>query len=85
MSSRLIYESSESTAIPLQQKGPNTSSILREPKSHVMGPPKPPIPHVAPIYRLTATALGASMWFWIMYRAKKDGPVLMGWKHPWDH
>ncbi|RCI13495.1 hypothetical protein L249_5505, partial [Ophiocordyceps polyrhachis-furcata BCC 54312] len=29
-----------------------------------MGPPKPPVPHVAPIYRLTATALGASMWFW---------------------
>ncbi|KAM3463543.1 hypothetical protein NHJ6243_003160 [Beauveria neobassiana] len=81
-----------------------------------MGPPKPPVPHVAPIYRLTATALGAGMWFWLMYRAKKDGtirladtnteniafengsvsqkkltfffptgPVLMGWKHPWDH
>ncbi|KAF1730952.1 hypothetical protein CRV24_009023 [Beauveria bassiana] len=28
------------------------------------GPPKPPVPHVAPIYRLTATALGAGMWFW---------------------
>ncbi|KAH6655051.1 hypothetical protein BKA67DRAFT_657013 [Truncatella angustata] len=42
-------------------------------------------PHVAPIYRFTATALGASMWFFLMYRAKKDGPVLMGWKHPWDH
>ncbi|KAM4055964.1 hypothetical protein HRG_002889 [Hirsutella rhossiliensis] len=50
-----------------------------------MGPPKPPVPHVAPIYRLTATALGAGMWFWLMYRAKRDGPVLLGWKHPWDH
>ncbi|KAL7968514.1 hypothetical protein HDV63DRAFT_378875 [Trichoderma sp. SZMC 28014] len=50
-----------------------------------MGPPKPPLPHVAPIYRVTATALGAGMWFWLMYRAKKDGPVLLGWKHPWDH
>ncbi|KAK0759309.1 hypothetical protein N5P37_008195 [Trichoderma harzianum] len=29
-----------------------------------MGPPKPPVPHVAPIYRVTATALGAGMWFW---------------------
>ncbi|KAL6693550.1 hypothetical protein J3F84DRAFT_379196 [Trichoderma pleuroticola] len=38
-----------------------------------MGPPKPPVPHVAPIYRVTATALGAGMWFWLMYRAKKDG------------
>ncbi|KAL5630152.1 hypothetical protein BROUX41_000024 [Berkeleyomyces rouxiae] len=52
-----------------------------------MFPPrhKPPVPHVAPIYRFTATALGASMWFFLMYRAKKDGAVLMGWKHPWDH
>jgi hypothetical protein len=43
------------------------------------------MPHVAPIYRFTATALGAGMWFWIFYRAKKDGPVVLGWKHPWDH
>ena len=20
-----------------------------------------------------------------MYRAKKDGPALLGWKHPWEH
>ncbi|KAB8299896.1 hypothetical protein EYC80_000140 [Monilinia laxa] len=38
-----------------------------------------------PIYRFAGTALGASMWFFLMYRAKKDGPVLLGWKHPWDH
>ncbi|PGH16911.1 hypothetical protein AJ80_05055 [Polytolypa hystricis UAMH7299] len=38
-----------------------------------------------PFYRFTATALGASMWFWLMYRAKKDGPALLGWKHPWEH
>ncbi|KAL7930549.1 hypothetical protein V8C35DRAFT_312283 [Trichoderma chlorosporum] len=44
-----------------------------------MGPPKPPVPHVAPIYRVTATALGAGMWFWLMYRAKKDGKAT---KHP---
>ncbi|CAF2180574.1 unnamed protein product [Brassica napus] len=24
------------------------------------------------------------MWFWILYRAKQDGPVVMGWRHPWD-
>ncbi|WQF80021.1 hypothetical protein CDEST_05035 [Colletotrichum destructivum] len=47
--------------------------------------PKPPTPHVPGIYRFTATALGAGMWFFLMYRAKKDGPVLLGWKHPWDH
>ncbi|KAF4341907.1 hypothetical protein FBEOM_4147, partial [Fusarium beomiforme] len=36
------------------------------------GPPKPPVAHVPRIYRFTATALGAGMWFFLMYRAKKD-------------
>ncbi|KAK0663817.1 NADH dehydrogenase (ubiquinone) 1 beta subcomplex subunit 2 [Lasiodiplodia hormozganensis] len=40
---------------------------------------------VRPLYRFFATGLGASMWFFLMYRAKKDGAALMGWKHPWDH
>lgn len=56
---------------------------------------------VRPLYRYSATLLGASMWFFVghldapllvmltaaqlMYRAKKDGPALLGWKHPWDH
>ncbi|KAE8444398.1 hypothetical protein EG329_000598 [Mollisiaceae sp. DMI_Dod_QoI] len=40
---------------------------------------------VRPLYRFAATGLGASMWFFLMYRAKKDGPALLGWKHPWDH
>ncbi|KAG5396689.1 hypothetical protein IGI04_018503 [Brassica rapa subsp. trilocularis] len=22
--------------------------------------------------------------FWILYRAKQDGHVVMGWRHPWD-
>ncbi|EDU40078.1 hypothetical protein PtrSN002B_007190 [Pyrenophora tritici-repentis] len=58
-----------------------------------MGPPKyAPHPNhpihvhpVRPLYRFMATGLGASMWFFLMYRAKKDGPALLGWKHPWDH
>jgi len=81
-----------------------------------------PTPHVPFIYRFTAKALGAGMWFFvcantpfhgymqlileqIFYRAKKDGgtlltkvdffpwayanqcvgPVMLGWRHPWDH
>ncbi|CAP73136.1 uncharacterized protein PODANS_2_5510 [Podospora anserina S mat+] len=49
------------------------------PRSQLAGPP------IRPLYRYTATGLGASMWFWIFYKAKEDGPVLLGWKHPWDH
>jgi hypothetical protein len=40
---------------------------------------------VRPLYRYSATLLGASMWFFLMYRAKKDGAVLLGLKHHWDH
>ncbi|RPA83298.1 hypothetical protein BJ508DRAFT_324596 [Ascobolus immersus RN42] len=29
--------------------------------------------------------LGASMWFFVFYRFKEDGAVLMGWRHPWEH
>ncbi|KAF2811265.1 uncharacterized protein BDZ99DRAFT_385583 [Mytilinidion resinicola] len=53
------------------------------------GPGK--IPHpihihpVRPLYRFAATGLGASMWFFLMYRAKQDLPHMLGWKHPWDH
>jgi hypothetical protein len=35
-------------------------------------------PHLAGAWhRYTAKALGASMWFWMMYRAKQDMPVLL--------
>ncbi|KAI7871452.1 hypothetical protein BDF14DRAFT_1718793 [Spinellus fusiger] len=35
-------------------------------------------------HRVTGKLLCASMWFWIMYRAKQDGAVLLDWRHPWD-
>ncbi|KAL3845381.1 hypothetical protein ACJIZ3_002784 [Penstemon smallii] len=22
--------------------------------------------------------------FWVLYRAKQDGPVVLGWRHPWE-
>lgn len=37
------------------------------------------------LYRFCATGIGASMWFFLMYRAKQDGPALLGLKHPWEH
>ncbi|KAI5071019.1 hypothetical protein GOP47_0013270 [Adiantum capillus-veneris] len=33
----------------------------------------------------TGQIMGAIMWFWVLYRARQDGPVLLGWRHPWDH
>ncbi|KAF8806466.1 hypothetical protein BYT27DRAFT_7257187 [Phlegmacium glaucopus] len=34
-------------------------------------------------YNFLAKALGASMWFFIFYRARQDGAKMLG-KHPWD-
>ncbi|KAG5729605.1 hypothetical protein E4T56_gene14261, partial [Termitomyces sp. T112] len=41
-------------------------------------------PHL-PGFKATflAKGLGAAMWFFIFYRARKDGGKLLG-KHPWD-
>jgi hypothetical protein len=25
------------------------------------------------------------MWLWIFHRARQDGPVVLGWRHPWEH
>ncbi|ATY66629.1 hypothetical protein CCM_03935 [Cordyceps militaris CM01] len=83
--SRLSLPVSHSIGIQRRQRDASREIPRSDALIFVMGPPKPPVPHGAPIYRLTATALGAGMWFWLMYRAKKDGAVLMGWKHPWDH
>ncbi|XP_064944598.1 NADH dehydrogenase [ubiquinone] 1 beta subcomplex subunit 2-like isoform X1 [Musa acuminata AAA Group] len=33
---------------------------------------------------VTGKSLCAIMWFWVLYRAKQDGPVVLGWHHPWE-
>ena len=30
-------------------------------------------------------AFGVVCWLWIFHRARTDGPVVLGWRHPWDH
>ncbi|PIA46968.1 hypothetical protein AQUCO_01500480v1 [Aquilegia coerulea] len=33
----------------------------------------------------TVTGKGmCALMFWILYRAKQDGPVVLGWRHPWE-
>lgn len=44
-----------------------------------MGPPRPPQPHVPGIYRYTATALGAGMWFWVCIFPPILGPERYRW------
>ncbi|KAI0311958.1 hypothetical protein OF83DRAFT_1148476 [Amylostereum chailletii] len=35
-------------------------------------------------HQFLAKALGASMWFFIFYRARQDGAKLLGLRHPWE-
>ncbi|KAL6982626.1 hypothetical protein U1Q18_016014 [Sarracenia purpurea var. burkii] len=35
-------------------------------------------------HTLTGKGMCAMMWFWVLYRAKQDGPVVLGWRHPWE-
>ena len=32
-----------------------------------------------------AEAFGTVMWLWVFHRARHDLPVVLGWRHPWDH
>jgi len=41
-------------------------------------------PHISETHRRLGTFLGAVMWFWIMYRAREDLPVLLGMRKPWE-
>ncbi|GAB2252089.1 hypothetical protein Droror1_Dr00004936 [Drosera rotundifolia] len=33
---------------------------------------------------VTGKGMCALMWFWVLYRAKQDVPVVLGWRHLWD-
>jgi len=30
-------------------------------------------------------AFGVVCWLWVFHRARNDLPVLLGWRHPWEH
>eukprot|EP00699_Malawimonas_sp_californiana_P000464 EC713655.1.p1 GENE.EC713655.1~~EC713655.1.p1 ORF type:complete len:81 (+),score=1.87 EC713655.1:2-244(+) len=42
-------------------------------------------PHVATMHKRLAVAVGATAWFWMLYRAKQDGDVIIGLRKPWEH
>lgn len=42
-------------------------------------------PHLpGPIHVNASKYMQALMWFWVFYRFKEDGAVMLGLRHPWD-
>jgi hypothetical protein len=68
---------------------PSTNTTNIEMAAHHIGkfirhaPVAPP--HVPAHLRYGAKALGATMWFYIFYRIKEDGPVMFGQVLPFEH
>lgn len=44
-----------------------------------------PFPRHSLAQKLVPKLLGATMWFWVFYRLREEGPVLLGWRKPWEH
>jgi len=40
---------------------------------------------VSPVHTRLGEAFGFVCWMWIFHRARCDLPVVLGWRHPWEH
>jgi len=55
-------------------------------KNQMAGGPSFGFPPRVPLSQhLLAKSFGAMLWFWVFWRAKEDGPALLGFRYPWDH
>ncbi|ORX34386.1 hypothetical protein BD324DRAFT_653163 [Kockovaella imperatae] len=45
---------------------------------------RPLLPPAPLFHRVLAKGMGATMWFFVFYRARQDGAVMLGWRHPWE-
>jgi hypothetical protein len=36
-------------------------------------------------FRMWGEAFGVVCWLWVFHRARNDLPVLLGFRHPWEH
>ena len=36
-------------------------------------------------HRIAAEVFGTVCWLWVFHRARNDLPVVLGWRHPWEH
>ena len=41
--------------------------------------------HESAIHKNMGELFGFVCWFWIFYRCKEDGAVVLGLRHPWEH
>mmetsp|Transcript_3767 Transcript_3767/g.5747 ORF Transcript_3767/g.5747 Transcript_3767/m.5747 type:complete len:134 (-) Transcript_3767:232-633(-) len=40
---------------------------------------------LSPAHKMWGEAFGVVAWLWIFHRARNDLPVVLGYRHPWDH
>jgi len=40
---------------------------------------------VSEVHTKLGEAFGFVCWLWIFHRARNDLPVVLGWRHPWEH
>jgi len=40
---------------------------------------------VSKVHTRLGEAFGFVCWMWIFHRARTDGAVVLGWRHPWEH
>jgi hypothetical protein len=40
---------------------------------------------LSPVHKMWGEAFGVVCWLWIFHRARQDGDVFLGYRHPWDH
>ncbi|GKY99738.1 hypothetical protein MPSEU_000927800 [Mayamaea pseudoterrestris] len=36
-------------------------------------------------HRIAGEVFGTVCWLWVFHRASHDLPVVLGWRHPWEH
>lgn len=40
---------------------------------------------VSKTHTMWGEAFGVVCWLWVFHRARHDLPVVLGWRHPWEH
>ena len=40
---------------------------------------------ISPAHTFWGEVFGVICWVWVFHRARHDLPVVLGYRHPWDH